>query len=458
MVSAPTIKPQTPPRHTKAWWRALVFAHRWLGISLGGLMLVWAASGIVMMYVAFPAFTDDERVSGLSPINLVDCCNTRWAIGQTLSGATIEMRGDVPTSYGNTATGDRVANDLKSGDRVPPPNQEIAKKTALAFAEKAYGYSGNADVTTIDADQWTVYGYFKRHRPLYKVALEDGAKTVLYVSGTTGQIVQDTTGRERFWNWLGSVPHWVYFTGFRQHQKTWYSFIVWSSLLGVVATTLGITIGLLQFRGGRSKRVSPYRGVINWHHVTGLVFGLFTLTWVTSGLFSMNPWGLMSGGDASAERRRAPKAAFTQVQIEKLIDLLKSETVKDVVSARLLELDGEQYAILVHQDRQVERRRLANAQPIRPDADEISNRIATIRPNASISELSLIDTSDAYYFGHKQRIELPVWRVTMSDNESTLYYLSATTGELVRKVDGPAKQYRWFHYGLHRLDFVSMLR
>jgi hypothetical protein len=32
-------------------WRALVAVHRYLGVALGLLMLMWFASGIVMMYV-----------------------------------------------------------------------------------------------------------------------------------------------------------------------------------------------------------------------------------------------------------------------------------------------------------------------------------------------------------------------------------------------------------------------
>src|SRR6185437_8352148 len=48
-------------------------------------------------------------------------------------------------------------------------------------------------------------------------------------------------------------------------------------------------------------RWSPYRGFNLWHHTAGLVFGIFTLTWVLSGLLSMNPWGWLQGSGAQAE-------------------------------------------------------------------------------------------------------------------------------------------------------------
>src|SRR5690606_8725462 len=116
----------------------------------------------------------------------------------------------------------------------------------------------------------------------------DDAGTVLYVSGRTGQVIQDTVAHERFWNWLGAVPHWLYFSFIRQNQPVWYNFVVYASLLGVFLTATGLYIGIRQF--GRGKRKSPYRGLALWHHWTGLIFGVLTLTWVLSGLFSMQPW------------------------------------------------------------------------------------------------------------------------------------------------------------------------
>ena len=74
--------------------------------------------------------------------------------------------------------------------------------------------------------------------------------------------------------------------------------------LGVFLTVIGIYLGIHQFRikattGGRS----PYRSWQLWHHYIGLMFGLFTLTWVFSGLVSMNPWGFLESGGYAGETR-----------------------------------------------------------------------------------------------------------------------------------------------------------
>src|SRR5260370_17622274 len=59
---------------TNFLWRAMVIFHRYLGIAVGILMLLWFASGIVMMYVGFPRLTEQERVSALAPIPWQACC------------------------------------------------------------------------------------------------------------------------------------------------------------------------------------------------------------------------------------------------------------------------------------------------------------------------------------------------------------------------------------------------
>jgi hypothetical protein len=55
-------------------WRALVAVHRYRGITVGLVMLMWFASGIVMMYVGFPESNGRERLSALSPIPSQACC------------------------------------------------------------------------------------------------------------------------------------------------------------------------------------------------------------------------------------------------------------------------------------------------------------------------------------------------------------------------------------------------
>ena len=100
----------------------------------------------------------------------------------------------------------------------------------------------------IDIDQWTITGSLNPSRPLHKVALNDDAGTVLYISDRDGRVVRDTTGRERFWNWPGSTIHWIYPLAIRQFSGFWLQLIIWLSVIGLVSLATGAVIGVLQLR------------------------------------------------------------------------------------------------------------------------------------------------------------------------------------------------------------------
>jgi hypothetical protein len=67
-----------------------------------------------------------------------------------------------------------------------------------------------------------------------------------------------------------------------------------------------------------------------------------------------------------------------------------------------------------------------------------------------------ITAEDAYYFSHhREQVRLPAYRLILG---STRYYFDAVSGELIAKIDAGGEEYRWFHKGLHRLDFTAVLR
>ena len=100
------------------------------------------------------------------------------------------------------------------------------------------------------------------------------------------------------------MVHWIYFTKLRRSPEIWTQVVIWTSLLGTFLTVTGLWYGVTQIRLHGSARWTPYRGLRFWHHLAGLVFGIFTLTWVASGLLSMNPWGLLVGHGAGLEASR----------------------------------------------------------------------------------------------------------------------------------------------------------
>ncbi|MBL4580208.1 MAG: hypothetical protein JKY29_00200 [Gammaproteobacteria bacterium] len=154
----------------------------------------------------------------------------------------------------------------------------------------------------IQLDQWAVSAGLDSYRPLHRIHANDIAKTVLYVSDKTEQIVRDTHRTERFWNWLGSTVHWIYSLQLRKNASLWNDVIVYLSLLGIVSVITGAIIGFMrvQFHNPyRGKSVSPYFGWMKWHHILGLLSLVFVSTFIFSGLMLMGPWGVFNSSTAA---------------------------------------------------------------------------------------------------------------------------------------------------------------
>ena len=48
----------------------LIRLHRWLGLALGLLFVVWFGSGIVMMYAQMPVLDESDRIEALPELEL----------------------------------------------------------------------------------------------------------------------------------------------------------------------------------------------------------------------------------------------------------------------------------------------------------------------------------------------------------------------------------------------------
>jgi hypothetical protein len=154
------------------------------------------------------------------------------------------------------------------------------------------GIDARAAAETIDYDQWTVSGDFDSDRPLRRIARDDDAGTQIYVSASSGKIVLTTTRNQRLLNYIGSVAHWLYPTKLRHHKHVWGLLMWWLSLLATGGAALGVIVGLMRLGTGPA-----YRGLQRWHHICGLIFAPFILSWIFSGFLSMDS-ALLPYGDA----------------------------------------------------------------------------------------------------------------------------------------------------------------
>ncbi|KTR83748.1 hypothetical protein NS277_07195 [Novosphingobium barchaimii] len=442
------------------WW--LYWLHRWTGIALCVLFAVWFVSGVVMMYVPFPSFRAEERVAGAAPIDW-----RQVKIGPAAALAAVgskhfpdefrlEMAGGEPV-YRISSKDTRQSVSARSGKAFGPFDAAHAGRVAASF-----GRAGVSSVDLVDRDQWVVTRAYARLAPFWRVRLDDGRATDIYVSRSTGEIVQNTDRPERLWNWLGAVPHWIYFTALRTHQEPWRQTVLWASGIGLVGAALGIWIGILRVRVRRrykSGSISPYRGWMKWHHLAGLVGGAFLVTWVFSGWLSMSPFGGFGTGDAEAIKARyigKQEPRFTDPDLVKL-----AQAADNAVELRFVYIAGRPLIMAVSNSGQITSLAGSTALPTRPDLRTMQAIAVKAVPAGRMTASEILTSYDRYWYStgnpRTDQRPLPVLRLKFDDPEQSWLYIDPKTGQLVGQSSKGRRTYRWLFSALHSFDFPALL-
>ena len=440
-------------------WRATVAVHRYFGMAVGVLMLMWFATGIVMIYVPYPQLSPAGHLASLAPVPSGTCCTPRIS---RLADDELVVSVQVETLLGKPVA--RIRPDGR-----PPFHAALdggpfeidaatAHKIAVDAAPRIAGPAANirsADI--IERDQWTVAEDYDSDRPLYRFSFDDGPGTQAYVSASSGEIVLWTTRAERFWNWLGAVPHWLYFTQLRSDGPLWSKIVIGTSIAGAFLTVLGLYLGIAQFR--RGPRLSPYRGWTFWHHLIGLSFGVLALAWVVSGTISMNPWGFLEGGGGTERARLAGEPLSWNAYRASLAKIGGKPELAGMVSLASAPEAGELYWLARWPGGKILRLDSdGNAAPV-GSADLV--RAARVLANGRrIKSAEMLRDEDSYYYRNASAgpLTLPAYRVILADAGHTRYYLDPRTSGLLGRVDSARRGYRWLFDGLHRLDFFAWLR
>jgi uncharacterized iron-regulated membrane protein len=287
---------------------------------------------------------------------------------------------------------------------------------------------------------------------LHRIAIDDAAATEVYVSERTGEVVLSTTRKQRAWNWLGSVIHWTYFTSLRANAPLWRQVILWTSGPAILIAASGIWIGILQLRFQRRHshlRLSPYHGWKSWHHWTGLLGGVFLLTWIFSGWLSVDPNGWLSGGSLGADaqlRYSGHDRPDFAVDSGKLAD-------RSVRTVRFFHVDGTPVAAVVSGDGREKLLDARSGKLVAFDEQRLARAARRLMPDSQMIAHERIDEYDSYWYAHHDHPPLPVLRVVFDDVQHTWFYIDPATGLVLDLLDDGGRRNRWWFNALHRLDF-----
>ena len=463
----------------------LILSHRYLGIVLGLLFVVWFASGIGMIYArGMPSLTEELRLERLAPLDLGSVRVTpseaaeRAGLGDSFGGVTLRTVLDRPAYRVGGGGGATVFAD--TGELMPGVDSAQARGVASRFMEVALERVRYEHLVT-QSDQWTISQ--RQQLPFHKLSIDDERGTQLYVSPESGEVTLLTTRGSRALAWVSAIPHWLYFTPLRVRQNLWTQTIIWTSVVGCILAILGITLGVVQLKASRPFRLSrirsyiPYSGWMRWHYITGVVFGVLTLTWVFSGLLSMEPLGWASGpGLPTGELRRAlaggplTASAFPAIDAEAWDGVLPGRSIKEITYERIL---GEPYFVVrttparatetkppgaAETNTSDQERALVAVETlqVRREAfavETLMDRVRETYPDVPIVSAGLLEEYDSYHYSRDQQAPLPILRVEFDDTNKTWLYIDPATGRLSRSLHRLDRVERWIYHGFHSLDF-----
>ena len=407
--------------------------------------------------VPFPALTEAERIDGLATVDLAHMTHgaTDAVRASTLKDATrvrLWQRVDGPVYL---ISNDSGLNALHAGNLTSAgiDSKDLSLAIAVDHARRReLDVAHAAFVELADHDQWTVPNGLDLHRPLYRIALNDAHGSELYVSSTTGEVVRDTTRRERTWNYVGSVVHWIYPTALRKHRPAWDLTVWWLSLFATFVAITGVVLGPLQLRIARKRLMSPYRSWHSWHHWLGLSCMVFVFTWILSGWLSMDQGRLFSEGKVTAAEAShiigAPAwAGLPTAELQRV-----SAPVKEIEWFSF----GGQIFRRERAGLDVQRLFLSSSDHRGPGREFLQpNEVSALARGLAAGCMDAVPVASGDNYALATELpHAPVYRTVCGE---VWFHFDGASGRLLAKLDASRRAYRWFYDALHTFDLPGLI-
>jgi hypothetical protein len=439
--------------------RWLTWFHRWAGVVLCLLFAVWFASGAVLHFVSFPSLSRIDQRAGSEAIDLsrvfIDPSSALARVPQANDLRLLSVAGR-PVYVAKQPNGAWVSVAADTGDVLTLFPAAAARTVAERFSRSpAVSVSG-----PMDYDQWIVHQRFDPHRPFYRVRLNDDARTDLYVSARTGEVLQRTRFSERAWNWSGAVIHWIYFTPLRKSYWAWNQVVWWVSLAALSSSAVGTWLGILRLASNRAagrKGLSPFRGWMRWHHIIGLFASIIVVTWMLSGWLSMDHGRLFSRSETTAKQA----LQMSGMSVGAITHPVTLELMREAAPASEITFNAV-----------AGRAFLTSYGPVGRDArisflDQPPAQLESLPDSLLLSgvdrvwpgQVRAISGSDAYDDLYRLAESAPgsARAFGVSGNPALRIYVDRYSGRLLAVMDSSRRSYAWIYYALHTFQFPGLI-
>lgn len=448
--------------------------HQVTGLIIALFFIMWFVTGIILLYHKYPHVTQSDLYSHAEPLTAEDLPAVYDIPGLTDSTKVKTLT--VNCNMGQTVwTISGMSNRKDNPMDVKPEisNKYIVSGDTLITQSKitfsqldsiACAWADSESITKVDTlnkrQQWILYERYDRSLPILRYYFDNPQKSEIYISQKSGEVLQATTRTERAWSWVGAIPHKFYFTFLRTDVDRWKNALLIGGLLCFIASLSGVYLGIYFLFVGKRKQhkfTSPFKKRMwRYHHIAGLIFGIFLVAWGISGSLAMQrvpKWLVNYDGDyfvsASKLWGRTP-LPLKNYKLDYREILKKYPDVKSISWEHF----GKTPAYLVvscDKEIYVDASNPTSVKPLEIPKTEIERAITRYFGEDVNYSMTIQEEYDEYYLSAPGGYPLPVWKVDVENADGTRMYISPCDG-YVKYLNDNRMAKKWLFAATHYLD------
>ena len=453
--------------------RTILRLHKTIGLIISVFFIMWFVSGIVLLYHHYPRVTDSDLYSHmeiLNPEELPDILSLP-GFSDSISFRTLSVSKNLNEIVWQISQSGKVKetpmdynkSDMESlvlADSVFVSQKQITSNQLDSIA-LAWGNGGNIiKVDTLrNRQQWIMYERYEKYLPILRYYIDDKDKTEVFIGQESGEVLQATTASQRFWAWIGAIPHKLYIPFLRKDVKTWENVLFAGGLLCLLAALSGMYLGIYflvkNYRKHRRITTPFKKGIWKWHHISGLIFGIFLICWGVSGCLAMQrvpKWLVNYDGDyfLSASKFWGKKPLELSAYKLDYRDIFKKyEDIKKIswqhfgnVPAYLIVAGDKEIVIDASQPEIIKELQLSEK--------DIRDSLKKYYGDDVKFTIVLMDDYDEYYLSQKDGYPLPVWKVDVLNDDGARLYISPKDG-YIKYLNNNRMAKKWLFSATHYL-------
>lgn len=449
--------------------------HRYTGLAIALFFMMWVMSGVVLLYHKYPKVSQEDLYSHMEKISIDSLPSIYDLPGMTDSTKvkTLSIGRFLGQNVWTISSGSGKSDNKMSPRTFASDQKYVLAGDSLISQQKitsvqrdsiACLWAGCDDIIKTDTlrerQQWVLYDRFEKSLPILRYYFDNPEHSEIFISEKDGEVVQATTRQQRIPAWLGAIPHKLYFKGLRTDTDRWKNIITILAMICLAAALSGMYIGIYYLVVNKRKHdslSSPFKKRLwRYHHIAGLIFGVFLIGWGVSGCFSTQrvpKWMVNYDGDYSVSASKFWGKTPLKLKDYKLDyrDVLTAyPDVKSIswqhfgqTPAYLVVSGIEEIYVDASEPGQVRRLEIAE--------NEIENAVMNYFGDDCKYSLKRMTEYDEYYLSAKGKYPLPVWKIEIEDADGSRLYVSPSDG-YIKYLNKNRMAKKWLFSAAHYLD------